>query len=108
MSGKNPGKLAFKQGTTNVGKAGKTSAKKSPGKLGFTQKTAAKTGNSTKKNPSRIPVVGAGSNGGTGVKYAKKGVTTPMAKQKKGVKVTTPAFKSIDQVVAFRKGKYNV
>lgn len=111
-SAKNKGAVAFKQGSASAGKAGKTSSKKSPGKLGFTQKTTPNKGNSTAKNPGKV--------GFDQPNPAKKTVAMPVVGKmkskvapsgldfKKPKSVSTPAggFKSTDQLVAYRKGKY--
>ncbi len=108
-SKKNPSKVDFKQPAPA---AGKTSSKKSPGKLPFQQKTAAMTGSSSKKNAGKVGFDQKKHGGSAAMPAAPKAqkVAPPVGKFKKPGKVNPPAmaggFKSVDQVVAFRKGKY--
>lgn len=110
-SAKNKGMASFQQNPAR-GKAGKTSSKKNPTNVSFQNDRDPAGKTSSKKNPGQASFVQPNP--------AKKNATTPKwdaknvgkgAKTKKAGKVAPPAggkFKSVDQVVAYRKSKYGI
>lgn len=109
-SAKNKSKVPFQQNPAR-GAAGKTSAKKNKGTVGFVQPSKGSGGKSSKKNPGQVGFDQPNPAGKTAkvIKFEGKNVGKG-AKVKKAGNVAPPAgkFKSIDQVVAYRKKKYGI
>lgn len=109
-SAKNKSKVGFKQSPA-LGAAGKTSSKKNPSKVSFVQPSKGSGGKSSKKNAGKAGFEQPNRAGKTAstLKFEGKNIGKG-AKIKKAGNVAPPAgkFKSIDQVVAYRKKKYGV
>lgn len=109
-SAKNKSKVGFKQNPAIKG-AGKTSSKKNKSEVSFVQPSKGSGGKSSKKNPSKVGFEQPNRAGKTASTLSFEGKNVGKgAKVKPAGKVAPPAgkFKSIDQVVAYRKKKYGV
>lgn len=107
---KNKTTVKFKQNPARAG-AGKTSSAKNKTNVPFTQKTASMTGTSTKKNKATASFDQPNRAGKTAsVPQASGGTVGKGAKIKSAKTVNPPAgkFKSIADVLTYRKKKYGV